>query len=142
MWDRSVSWLVHELWHKTQIFPFPVFTDFVTKLVKMLRLNFFVVIEFFHHSSWMAMVKNHLKLQFLSFISLIRKNGPNSWTFRTQNISKNQNLYPNLLFNICYEIPCKPLFIMIFSLVYKAFWSSEVLRLIVWIICNPILSEN
>ena len=29
--NRSVFWLVHELWHKTQIFPFPVFTNFVKK---------------------------------------------------------------------------------------------------------------
>ena len=73
MLNRSVSWLVHDLRHKMQIFPFPVFTDFVKKLLKMLRSNFFDEIEFFHHSSWMAMVKNHLKLQLLRFISLIPK---------------------------------------------------------------------
>jgi hypothetical protein len=40
-----------------------------------------VAVEFFHHSSWMAMVKNHLKLQLLSFISLHNSKKGKEYTY-------------------------------------------------------------
>ena len=39
MLDESVSQLVHELCHKTQKFPFPVFIDFVRKSVNLAFLQ-------------------------------------------------------------------------------------------------------
>ena len=55
-----------------QIFPFPAFTDFVKKNPENVAIEFF-------NSSWMAMVKNHFKLQFLNFISIIPITSDSDW---------------------------------------------------------------
>ena len=104
------------IWKKTPMFlgflNFLFVSDFYQRWIYINLLFCFFTLYCLKQPLKFEIIQNSLRNKrclFANWTDKLAINGPISWTHRTQNISKNQNLNltrAELLCPLCYEIPC------------------------------------